>query len=251
MGSAKEGKQAIEGAPLALQVYLLGMVDFESLLRCQRRLHYEISGDSGQAALILCEHPPLITVGRHGSRAHIYMEPNDLQLRGMRLRWVNRAGGCWLHQPGQLSVYALLPLNRLGLSLPAYQQRLGQIVLSWLGDFGVRGDWHRGGAWVGNRLLAGLGFAVRNWVSYFGMCLNINPILDPYRNIRCTPLSSEPMTSLERERRGRLSPSMVRERFVDHFQKGFDFDRISLFTEHHSLNGSLGRSTTPRMASNK
>ena len=41
------------GAPMALQVYLLGTVDFEALLRCQRRLHYEISGDRAQARLNL------------------------------------------------------------------------------------------------------------------------------------------------------------------------------------------------------
>ena len=93
---ATETMQAREGPPSALQVYLLGTVDFEALLRFQRRLHYEISGDRSQAALILCEHPPLITVGRHGSRAHILMEPHELQVRGWRVRWVNRAGGCWL-----------------------------------------------------------------------------------------------------------------------------------------------------------
>src|SRR5438270_12839658 len=102
---------------VALQVYLLGTVEFEALLRLQRRLHYEISGDRGQAALVLCEHPPLITVGRHGSRAQILLEAQELKLRGWPVRWVNRGGGCWLHQPGQLSVYALVPLDQLGLGV--------------------------------------------------------------------------------------------------------------------------------------
>src|SRR5438093_10868911 len=110
MGSAKAAMQEVAGSSLALQVYLLGTVDFEALLRFQRRLHYEISGEREAAALILCEHPPLISVGRHGSRAHILLEPPELQVRGWRVRWVNRAGGCWLHQPGQLAAYALLPL---------------------------------------------------------------------------------------------------------------------------------------------
>ena len=72
MGMAND---VVNGRDSPLQVYLLGTVDFDALLRLQRRLHYEISGDRGQAALILCEHPPLITVGRHGSRAHILPSP--------------------------------------------------------------------------------------------------------------------------------------------------------------------------------
>ena len=37
------------GTEIALQVYLLGEVDFEAGLRFQRRLHYEISGDRSRA----------------------------------------------------------------------------------------------------------------------------------------------------------------------------------------------------------
>ena len=248
MGLAKVGKLGLEGPPEALQVYLLGTVDFEALLRCQRRLHYEISGDRAQAALILCEHPPLISVGRHGSRAHILAEPPDLQARGWQVRWVNRGGACWLHQPGQVAAYALLPLDRLGLTVSAYQCRLGEIVQAWLRDFDVVSAWHDGGAWVGTRLLAGMGVAIRDWVSYFGLCLNIHPVLDPYRVVRCSPKTDLPMTSLERERRGRIRPSLARERFIEHFQKGFGFERVALFTEHLSLTGSSERSAPPRVA---
>ncbi len=231
-----------------LQVYLLGTVDFEALLRFQRRLHYEVSGDRTQAALVLCEHPSLITVGRHGSRSHVLAEPQELALRGWSVRWVNRAGGCWLHQPGQLAVYAVLPLDRLGLTLPTYQHHLGEVVQGWLRDFDVAASW-RGGAWVENRLVAGLGLAVRSWVSYFGLCLNVNPTLDVYRWVRCSPRSEFPMTSLERERRGRVRPSLARERFIENFQRVFGFSRISLFTEHPSLAGSSARSMPPRVAS--
>jgi len=163
------------------------------------------------------------------------------------VRWVNRGGGCWLHQPGQLSAYALAPLDRLGLDVPDYQRRLGTIVQRWLKDFHVPCSWQDGGAWVAGRLLAGLGCAVRDWVTYFGACLNINPVLDPYRLVRCSPRTTLPMTSLERERRGRVRPAMARERFIELFQQGFGFERVSLFTEHLSLAGSSVRSAPPRV----
>ncbi len=45
-----------------LRVYLLGTLDFDVFVAFQRRLHYEITGDRRYAVLILCEHPPIITV---------------------------------------------------------------------------------------------------------------------------------------------------------------------------------------------
>ena len=43
------------------------------------------------------------------------------------------------------------------------------------------------------------------------------------------------MTSLERERRGPVRPSLVRERLIEHWQKRFDFDRVTVFSEHPFL----------------
>src|SRR5262249_23497299 len=153
----------------ALQVYLLGLVDFEAALHLQRRLVYEISGDRDSAALILCEHPPIITVGRQGSRAHILMEPEELRLRGWPLRWVNRGGGCLLHVPGQLAIYPILALDRLGLGLRAYVERLQKVVIALLDDFSIRGETRpdQTGVWVRSRPILGAGVAVRDWVTYY------------------------------------------------------------------------------------
>src|SRR3977135_2643355 len=84
------------GAP---QVYMLGVVPFETFALLQKRLHFDIAGDRTQAALVLCEHPPLITVGRQGSRAHILCEPEELRARRWQGRWGNPGGGCPPHAP--------------------------------------------------------------------------------------------------------------------------------------------------------
>lgn len=227
----------------ALQVYLLGTVDFEAALRFQRRLQFDISGDRTQAALILCEHPPLITIGRHGSRAHILFEPAELARRGWPIRWVHRGGGCWLHLPGQMALYAVLPLDRLGLSVPDYLRALGTVAQRVLAEFDVRSDWLAGGVHVRSRLIAGVGVAIHDWITSFGLCLNTHPSLDLYRHIHCSPRFPEPMTSLERERRGRVQPALVRQRLIEHFQTVFGFSRVALFSDHPALRGYLVRSS--------
>jgi lipoyl(octanoyl) transferase len=221
----------------ALQVYLLGAVEFESALNWQRRLAYNVAGDRDSACLVLCEHPPIITVGRQGSRAHIRFDLDELSLQGWQIRWVNRGGGCFLHVPGQLAIYPILPLDRLGLGLAAYFDKLQQVIADVLDDFSIPTATQRGrpGLWVNGRLLAGFGVAVRDWVTYYGGLLNIDPDLEPFRRISCGGACELPMTSLARERHGPLRASMVRERLVEHFAARFGFPRVSLFFGHPAL----------------
>jgi len=224
-------------ADSVLQVYMLGLVEFEAALALQRRLVFQVTGDPNTAALILCEHPPLITVGREGSWSHLHCDPGELQVRRWRIRWVNRGGGCLLHVPGQLAFYPILPLNRFGLGLQSYVDRLGEVIQALLGDFDVHGQTRRNGAgvWVGARPIAGIGVAVHDWVAYYGFSFNIKPDLQPFRLVRWGAKDGEPMTSLERERRGRLRPAHVRERLLEQFAARFPFARTSVFSEHPLL----------------
>ena len=227
----------------ALRVYLLGQVEFEAALSLQRILAFEASSERDSAALVLCEHPPLITVGRDGSPADIRCDLDELRMRRWPLRWVNRGGGSLLHLPGQLAVYPIVPLDWRGLGLAAYVERLQRILIAVLDDFSVPGVTRPGppGVWVGQRLIAGVGVAVRDWVAYFGAVLNVNPDLFPFRILRSVPGEREPMTSLVRERRGPLRPALVRERLLEHFAAAFPFERTALFTNHHCLDHRLAR----------
>ena len=115
-------KTASETGPL-LRVFLLGQVEFERALALQRALVYQATQEPETVAILLCEHPPLITVGRQGSPAHIRFSPEELQARRWPVRWVNRGGGCWLHLPGQLAIYPVVPLPRHGLGVRTYLTR--------------------------------------------------------------------------------------------------------------------------------
>jgi hypothetical protein len=83
-------------------------------------------------------------------------------------------------------------------------------------------------------------------VAYYGACFNLHPSLDAYRLVRCFPGTVEPMTSLERERRGPVRPSMVRERLVEHFRESFGFARVALFSDHPALHVAKAPGRTKR-----
>jgi lipoyl(octanoyl) transferase len=230
-------------AASALRIYLLGVVEFETALTLQRTLAFEAAGQRDSAALVLCEHPPILTVGRDGSPADIHCDRDELRKREWPVRWVNRGGGALLHLPGQLAIYPILPLDWRRLGLADYLVRLQRILVAVLDDFSVPADTRLGqpGVWAGRRLVAGVGVAVRDWVAYYGAYLNINADLIPFRMVRSGPGEHEPMTSLVRERRAPLRPALVRERLLEHFTAAFPFERTALFSQHPCLGSRSAR----------
>jgi lipoyl(octanoyl) transferase len=218
-----------------LQVYLSSVVDFHVALQLQQRWVYEAPED-GCARLLLCEHPPILTVGRHGSHAHYRLDEYEQRYRPLEVAWLNRGAGCWLQTPGQLAIYPVFPLNRLGFGLGEYLVGLRRALELTLSEFDLHCETRRGSSelWANGRPIGSIGVAVRDWVTYHGAVLNLNPLLHEFRDIR-TGKDHPPMTSLQRECRRPVRASLVRELIVEHLAAIFGFVRTMLFTEHPQL----------------
>jgi lipoyl(octanoyl) transferase len=220
-----------------LDVRLLGTVDFDSAQFLQERLVYELSGRTDRfGSLFLCEHLPLITVGRAGSRAHVLLEQKELATRGLQVRWLNRGGGCLVHAPGQLAVYPVVPLERLGLGLGDYRAALVGSVLDVCRELGVTA-WPvegnlgvvagRGGA------LAFIGASVKRWIAYQGLFINVNPLVHMQRLVsiggRLRP------TSLEALRGRATAMATVRESVIRNLSRRLGYAEYHIFTGHPLL----------------
>jgi lipoyl(octanoyl) transferase len=219
-----------------LEVYFLGLVEFEEAQRLQRRLVYEL-GEGGGGALILCEHPPIITVGRSGSRAHIAADDEELRELGIRVQWVSRGGGVVLHTPGQLVAYLTLPLDRLGLSLQGYLDGLYRAILGLLAEFDLHGrtrpDWP--GVFLGQTRVASVGVAVNAWITSHGFTLNVGPHLEPYRDLLDEPGPGSfrlRQTSMEACRQRPAPMPRVRETLIRQIETTFGLERHHLYTNH-------------------
>lgn len=216
-----------------LAAYLLGCLDFDALSALQRRLRYDISGDRDTAAVVLCEPAPGITVGREGSAAHIRPNARALAARRWPVRWVGRGGGVMLHQPGQVACYPVLPLDALNISPGRYVSELQAVALDLCREFGIETvpDPERPGVRANGRRIAHVGVAVRDWVSSYGLVVNVNPDLAPFWDVRCDG-DPAPMTSLQRESPMRVRVAGVRQRLLELIAARFGFTRVSVFHNH-------------------
>ena len=125
-------------ASSTLEVFLLGTVDFASARSLQIRLLNQIATRTDTHGMVLvCEHPPTISIGREGSFSDVLVEREELVSRQMDVSWINRGGGAFVHAPGQVAVYPILPLDRLKLGLLEFRSRLELTLLLAAEDLDV------------------------------------------------------------------------------------------------------------------
>ena len=221
----------------SLEVFLLGTVDLESLLRLQEQFRDEvIQRDDRLGGLFICEHPPVVTIGREGSRTDVRREPAELQRLGIDVRWLNRGGQAWMQCPGQLSAYVIVPLQRLGLGLVEYRQRLEQAMLDVCQELRVSA--HRladePGVFCSLGQLATVGVAVRSWVTSHGLTINVRPDLSLLRSTRTNSRGLR-ATSLEAARQRLTAIPKVRESLIRNLAERLGYEHTHLYTQAPGL----------------
>ena len=246
MSNSHTGRQSSLRHAGALEVHLLGTVEFDALLGLQEYLTYEISGrDETSGVLLLCEHPPLISVGREGSSADVLTEVPTLQRDGLDVRWVSRSGGAFPHGSGQLAVYLLVPLNRLGIGLSVYKDLLESALCETCRELKVPvkrsadapGLWGRGGQ------IAYFGASVRSWVSQHGMFLNVT-ISPQLLNLTIPNSVGGQPTSIQCQRLQPVSMAQIRECLIRQVAAKFGYELTDISTGHPLLKRTLQKVPT-------
>lgn len=220
----------------SLEVHLLGLVDFDAALFLQERAVFDLIGrDDTQGRLFVCEHPPLISIGREGSRTHLRAEPAELRSRQIDVRWLNRGGGCVVHAPGQLAVYPVIPLARLGLGLDEYRRRLEECVLDVCRELRIPAERRaEPGVYCRTGQVAQLAVAVKSWIAYQGIFVNVRPDMALQR-LADPPLRGSPLSSLEAQRQRPVLMREARESLVRNLASRLEYADYHLYTGHPLL----------------
>jgi lipoyl(octanoyl) transferase len=148
----------------------------------------------------LVEHPPLYTAGTSA-------KPTDLLDSGRFPVFQSGRGGQYTyHGPGQRVAYVMLDLTRRDQDLRKYVRTLEEWVIRTLASFNVRGERRddRIGVWVGRPdqgigredKIAAVGIRIRRWVTFHGIALNVDPVLDHFSGIVPCGIRDRGVTSL-------------------------------------------------------
>lgn len=158
--------------------------------------------------VLFLEHEPVITRGRGlqftGEVRERHMPAPALLPAGTAYCESERGGDLTYHGPGQLVVYPIIKLDGQSPSWPkhdvsGYLRRLELIFIDELGSLGLKAEarTQATGVWVGAKKVASIGIAVKKWVTYHGIAINVINDLSPFSLISPCGFSPEVMTSLK------------------------------------------------------
>ena len=162
------------------------------------------AGPDGNGLLLCVEHAAVITFGRSARREHLLAHADELQRRGISLEDSSRGGDVTVHGPGQVTLYPVFPLDWFGRDLHRHMRRLEEVGAAYLAGHGLCAgrevsDAPRTGVWVGDRKIAAIGIAVRGWVVFHGLGMNVQTDLSLFDLIVPCGIADRGVTTLARE----------------------------------------------------
>jgi lipoyl(octanoyl) transferase len=152
--------------------------------------------------VLMCEHPPVITLGRSADRANI------LAPGGVAIEPIERGGDVTYHGPGQLMIYPIVKLRR---GVVDFLERVASAIIEAATALGAPGAvWQRdpAGVWKDGAKLAACGIHVARGVSVHGFALDVATPREDWARIRPCGLAT-PQISLSLLRGGPISVERV------------------------------------------
>ncbi|MBT2556381.1 lipoyl(octanoyl) transferase LipB [Hymenobacter sp. ISL-91] len=242
---------ASPGQSRQVLVRRLGMVGYETTWELQEQLLAEtlalktqnrLAAEAGQPVvatpnhLLLCEHPPVYTLGKSGKPEHLLLDDAGLAAHGATFHRINRGGDITFHGPGQLVGYPIFDLDNFFTDIHRYLRLLEEAVILTLADYGLRAGRIAGltGVWLdfeegapNPRKICALGVKCSRWVTMHGFALNVNTNLSYFGHIVPCGITDKAVTSLQRELGYAVPVAEVQERLMPHLATLFAADLIS------------------------
>jgi len=219
-----------------LEVLDWGLLKYgEAFQRQLELVEARITGESPDR-LVLVEHPPVVTLGRSSGAEDLRITEDALREKGIELCRVDRGGRATYHGPGQLVIYPIIKLKNNDLH--DYIRRLQRVVTAVIRTWGLNPIMHsdQPGLWVGSGKIASVGIAVRKWVTYHGVALNVQSDEDAFRWIHPCGNTQTRMTSLQQELDRPVGLNTVKTKFVKAFKTHFEYatstEKIATLSKH-------------------
>ena len=193
----------------------LGVRDYGETLRLQQDLLAARHAGEIVDTLLLVEHPDVITLGRSAKPSNL-IDPGAIPVVA-----IERGGDVTYHGPGQLVAYPILLLGEDERDLHRFLRNLEEAIIRAVADFGITATRCQGktGVWTAGqeaRKLASIGVAVRRWITFHGLALNVSTALARFAGIHPCGFDAKVMTSMERELERPVDLRQVKARLTWH-----------------------------------
>ncbi|MBR5863108.1 MAG: lipoyl(octanoyl) transferase LipB [Alistipes sp.] len=178
-------------------------------------------GDAG--VLYLVEHNPVYTLGKSGKSENMLVSEPYLRSIGAEFFHIDRGGDVTYHGPGQVVGYPILDLEKLGIGLREYIDKLEEAIIGVCAEWGIQAGRIAGasGVWLDAdtaraRKICAIGVRASRYVTMHGFAMNVNTDLKYFNHINPCGFVDKGVTSLEKELGHEVDMELVKAQIVKH-----------------------------------
>ncbi|MBC8045531.1 MAG: lipoyl(octanoyl) transferase LipB [Fimbriimonadaceae bacterium] len=183
-----------------------------------------------QHHFLLCEHSPVITLGKNADAENILINEHFLKQHNIQKFNINRGGDVTFHGPGQIVGYPILDLDYFFTDIGKYLRCIEEIIIRTLAAYDIKGERLPGvtGVWLDpqNKLKArkicAIGIRCSRWVTMHGFAFNVNTDLNYFNYIIPCGINDKAVTSLQKELGRETDIDEVKEIILQHFEEVFE-----------------------------
>ncbi len=185
----------------------LGVCEYQAVYQQMRTFNEERQLDTTDELWFL-QHYPVFTNGQAGKAEHL-IATGDIPVVQ-----TDRGGQVTYHGPGQLVVYLMLDIKRMGWGprrlVSAIEQAIIDTLQYWQIDAAPRAD--APGVYVAGRKIASLGLRISRGRTLHGLALNVDMDLEPFQRINPCGYADMEMSDMKREIQADISVEAVQQR---------------------------------------
>lgn len=183
-----------------------------------------------QNFFLLCEHPPVYTLGKSGKAEHVLISDDELAEKNISYFNTNRGGDITFHGPQQIVGYPILDLEKFGTDIGRYLRNLEEVIILTIAEYGIKGGRSKGetGVWIDEdiagkeRKICAIGVRCSRWITMHGFAVNVNTDLSYFDNIIPCGIKNKQVTSMKTELGYELNYAEVKEKLKRNFEKVFN-----------------------------
>ncbi|MEP7236533.1 MAG: lipoyl(octanoyl) transferase LipB [Ferruginibacter sp.] len=183
---------------------------------------------------LLCEHPPVYTLGKSGKKENVLMSDEELLANDIAFFNTNRGGDITFHGLQQIVGYPILDLENYYTDIGKYLRNLEEVIILTIAEYGIKGGRSKGetGVWIDadisgrERKICAIGVRCSRWITMHGFAMNVNTDLSYFENIIPCGIVNKQVTSIQKELGYAVDYNEAKEKLKRNFEQVFMSDLI-------------------------